>query len=258
MIRPNEPTSEQPAVLRSSATGDHTQPLWREIVPGGAHGSFVMRRGTTLRMTDLDGGSNVSVLFYNDDEKLERYNMADTLKAQHTAFLTRGHVCYSDMGRILCSITEDTCGWHDTLCGMSNAALVESRYGKAHYQGYRNAMHRNARDGMLIELAKWGLGKRDIVANVNFFSKVTADTAGNLAFQQHHSKPGNFLDLRFEMNTLVVFAASQHPLDPASTYAHKPVELSAHRSSPQAVDDVCRNLCPENQRGFYNTERLFR
>ncbi len=77
-----------------------------------------------LRLTDVEGGANVAALFYNYEERLERYNMADTLKAQHTAYLTKGCVCYSDMGRVLCSITEDTCGWHDTLCGVSNAAMV--------------------------------------------------------------------------------------------------------------------------------------
>ncbi len=74
--------------------------LWEEHLHSGAHWSGVARRGTRLRLTDLEGGANVAALLYNYEEKLERYNMADTLKAQHTAFLTRGNVCYSDMGRI--------------------------------------------------------------------------------------------------------------------------------------------------------------
>jgi urea carboxylase-associated protein 2 len=137
--------------------------LWEETIPGGAHWSFQMKRGSALRITDVAGGANLSALFYNMEEKLERYNMADTLKAQHTAHLTKGFVCYSDMGRVLASITGDSCGWHDTLCGMSNAALVEKKYGKASYQQSRNEMHRNARDSFIIELGKWGMGKRDIV-----------------------------------------------------------------------------------------------
>ena len=96
--------------------------LWEETLPGGAHWSFSMKRGSALRITDVEGGANLSTLFYNQQEKLERYNMADTLKAQHTAHLTRGFVCYSDIGRVLASVIEDSCGWHDTICGMSNAA----------------------------------------------------------------------------------------------------------------------------------------
>lgn len=232
--------------------------LWEEMIPGGAHWSFQMKRGTALRIRDVEGGANLSVLFYNLDEKLERYNMADTLKAQHTAHLTKGFVCYSDMGRVLASLTGDSCGWHDTICGMTDARLVEKKYGKCDYQHARNAMYRNARDSFIIELGKWGLGKRDIVPNVNFFSKVSADEAGNLHYQTNHSKTGDFVELRFEMNVLVVLSASQHPLDPNPVYAPKPVQLQAWRCGAPDAQDYCRNFRPENARGFYNTELLFR
>lgn len=235
----------------------HNQ-LWQETLPGGAHWSFPMRHGSALRITDVEGGANLSALFYNLDEKLERYNMADTLKAQHTAHLSKGYVCYSDMGRVLASIVEDSCGWHDTLCGMSNAPLVEKKYGAATYQQYRNAMHRNARDSFIIELGKWGLGKRDIVPNVNFFSKVGVDDSGGLHFQPDHSRAGDFVELRFEMNVLVVLSACQHPLDPAPQYAPKPVRLEAWHCGTPDQDDYCRNFRPENVRGFYNTELLYR
>ena len=232
--------------------------LWEETIPGGAHWSFVMKRGTALRLTDVEGGANLSTLFYNREEKLERYNMADTLKAQHTAHLSKGFVCYSDMGRVLASVIGDISGWHDTICGMSNAALVENKYGKADYQQARNEMHRNARDSMLIELGKWGLGKRDIVPNINFFSKVSADEAGALHYQADHSRAGGFVELRFEMNVLVVVTACQHPLDPNPEYAPKPVLLQAWRCGTPDDGDYCRNFRPENARGFYNTELLFR
>jgi urea carboxylase-associated protein 2 len=231
--------------------------LWEELVVGGAHWSGLLRRGTTLRLTDVAGGGNVSALLYNYDDRLERYNMPDTLKAQHTAYLTRGCVCYSDMGRILCSITDDTCGWHDTLCGLTSAAMIKDRYGEARYQQHRNEYHRNAYDGFLNELGKYGLGKRDLVSNINFFSKVTADDAGDLRFHVNHSKEGSVVELRFEMNTLVVLSTCQHPLDPSLDYAPKPVRISAFVSAPVADDDLCRMKCPENARGFRNTEMLY-
>ncbi|TSE25785.1 urea amidolyase associated protein UAAP1 [Tepidimonas aquatica] len=232
--------------------------LWEERLPGGCHWSGVMRRGSALRLTDLDGRANVAALFFNADEKLERYNMADTLKAQHTAYLTAGHVCYSDMGRVLCSIVRDTSGWHDTVCGVADAALVRAKYGVATYQTHRNAMHRNGRDGLLIELGKWGLGKRDLVPNVNFFSRVMADEEGRLTFDLGHGKAGACVDLRFEMNVLVVLSAAPHPLDPRPDYAPGDVMLTAWRADPPGPDDRCRNHCPESQRGFYLTEILFR
>src|SRR5262245_36474218 len=89
--------------------------ILEEPLPGGAMWSRVLQRHQVLRLTDVEGGANVSMLLYNRDHLLERYNMPDTLKAQHTAFLTTGNVLYSDMGRILCSIIADSCGWHDTI-----------------------------------------------------------------------------------------------------------------------------------------------
>lgn len=240
-------------------TAEHqSHDLWSEEISGGAHTSFIMRRNTVLRIMDMEGAANVVALFYNHEEKLERYNMADTLKAQHTAYLTQGLVCYSDMGRILCSIIADTCGWHDTICGMTDATQVRQKYGEKTYQNAHNAMHRNARDSVLIELGKWGCGKRDIVPNVNFFSKVTADDSGELHFITNHSKPGDFVDLRFEMNTLVILAACQHPLDPNPNYVPKPIRITARSTSPASRYDFCRKSHPENERGFYNTEILFR
>ena len=231
--------------------------LWEEHLHSGAHWSGVARRGVTLRLTDVEGGANVSALFYNFEERLERYNMADTLKAQHTAFLTKGNVCYSDMGRILCSITEDTCGWHDTFCGVSNAAMVAARFGKTRFQEQRNNYYKNGYDSLLNELAKFGLGKRDLVSNVNFFSKVTADDSGDLRFLVGHSKPGSYVDLRFEMTTLVVLSTCQHPLDPSLDYQPRPVRITALATLPPAADDLCRKKCPENERGFRNTEMLY-
>jgi hypothetical protein len=247
-----------PSLTSRSDGLDPALVVWEEFVPGGGHWSGIMKRGTTLRLTDTKGGANVSALFFNQEEKLERYNMADTLKAQHTAYLTRGFVCYSDMGRVLCSITADTCGWHDTLCGVADAKLIAQKYGAHRFQEHRNGMYRNGRDGMLIELGKYGLGKRDLVANVNFFSKVIVDAAGTLVFQSGNAKAGDYVDLRFEMNTLVVLSTAPHPLDPSPQYAPKRVALTAWRSEAPTADDYCRNFRPENQRGFYNTEVLFR
>ncbi|WP_347888338.1 urea amidolyase associated protein UAAP1 [Nitrosomonas europaea] len=229
--------------------------LWETHLPGGSHWSGVVRRGTTLRLTDVSGGANAAVLFYNLEEKLERYNMADTLKTQHTFCLTKGHACHSDMGRIFCCITEDTAGWHDTVCGLSDAELIQQKYGTGRYQELRNDMYRNGLDGMLVELGKWGLGRRDVVSNINFFSKVTADSSGELQFHVSHSKAGDHVDLAFEMDTLVVLSAAPHPLDPAETYDPGAVDLAVF-PSPPAVTGACAHIA-ENTRGLENTRRLY-
>ncbi len=168
----------------------HHSVLWEESIRGGDVWSHVLKRGTTLRITDMEGGGNAAALFLNFEIPAERYNMPDTLKAQHTAHLTKGFVLYSDMGRILVSITEDTCGWHDPLGGHIDRAQTNAKYGEAGYQTHRNAFHRNSRDNFLIELEKYGLTIRDMPDCVNFFSKVAVELDGSLNFvpQQFESR----------------------------------------------------------------------
>ena len=231
--------------------------LWEETIPGGNHWSGLVRRGTALRLTDLGGGANCSALIYNAEEKLERYNMPDTLKAQHTAFLTADYICYSDMGRVMASIIGDDTGWHDTICGVTDSAMIAAQYGKTSFQAQRNEMYRSGKDGLLIELAKHGLGKRDLTPTVNFFSKVMPDTAGNLSFVANNSKPESNVDIRFDMNVLLVLSAAPHPLDPKTSYQPSAVKLSAYQVGNALKDDICRNSCPQNNRGFTNTERYY-
>jgi urea carboxylase-associated protein 2 len=231
--------------------------LWTSVLAGGATWSHVLKRGTALRITDLQGGANVAAYFLNFEIAAERFNLPDTLKAQHTARLTKGHALYSDMGRILCSITEDTVGWHDPIAGISNSAVVEKQFGKLTYQQARNGWHQNTRDSFVTELGKYGRSSRDLHATVNFFSKVTAGESGELHYVEENSHAGDFVELRAEMNTLVLLNSCPHPLAPAGKYDPRPVELTISRAPLARPDDLCRTLCRENARGFLRTEMFF-
>jgi urea carboxylase-associated protein 2 len=231
--------------------------LLEEPLRGGQMWSRVLRRGHTLELTDVEGGACVAALFYNADDLGERYNMPDTLKAQHLARLTSGAVLYSDMGRVLCSFVHDSCGWHDTISGHGTAKHSLARYGAGSYQSLRNDFYRNTRDNFLIELGKYGLGKRDLVANVNFFVKMAVADDGGLSYVSGHSKPGSRVVLRSEMNTLVVLSNTPHPLDPSPVYAPKPVSLTVRAGEPTAPFDAFRKSRPEVERGFSLTDRYF-
>lgn len=225
----------------------------RDTIPGGRYWSMVLKRGFTLRITDRDGDANVATLLFNPMNMLERYNMADTLKGQHTSRLTRGNMLYSDMGRAMLSIVGDTVGWHDTIGGVTDAAMIRDQYGEAPYQDHRNAFYRNGRELFLIELGKWGLGKQDLVPNLNFFSKVYADNDGRMVYQPDNSQPGDSVDLRAEMDTLVVLNTAPHPMAPGGTYAPAAVDLAIYRAEPVREDDYCVHYRPENARAYANT-----
>ncbi len=232
--------------------------VYDEELPAGGHWSLRVKRGYTLRLVDLAGGANVGALFYNLEETSERYNMPDTLKAQHIARLTEGCVCYSDMGRILVSLTADTCGWHDTIGGTTSAAMIAAQYGEHHYEDHHNEYYRNGRDGFLMQLGRYNLGIRDLVPNINFFSKVTVDELGALSFVENASPAGAFVDLRAEMNVLCALNSCPHPLNPSKVYPTGAVRMIIWRSGyGGGPEDPCRLSRPENDRGFRNTLDYF-
>ncbi len=220
-------------------------------IAGGSHWSFIARRGVRLTLTDLEGGANAGLLFYNPVLFTEKYNAPDTLKCQHTFKLTAGNCLYSDMGRIFCSIVEDGFGWHDTVCGNSHAEHVTRRWGARSYQNERNEWKQNGYDSFLVELAKYGLGRKAMAANLNLFSEVSADDAGKLRLSRQ-AGAGTRVVLRFEMDTLVLLHTCPHPLNETAQYPRKPVGIELSKGPPPQDDDLCMNLCDENWRGFQN------
>ncbi len=241
----------------SAVLPQHSTAVVEETLPAGCHYSLVVRRGYTLRLCDIAGAANIGLLVFNFDEKSERYNMADTLKAQHVSRLQQDLVLYSDMGRVMMSITRDDCGWHDTFCGTTDAAMIAAQYGDRDFQTARNDYYRNGREGFLMELGRWGLSRRDLVANVNLFSRVTTDETGTMTYAADNSPPGSIVDLRAELNCLVILTSAPHPLRSSTTYPDGEVGISVHWSGPATANDPCRLSRPENERGFANTEAWF-
>lgn len=230
--------------------------LFDETIPGGAMWSMTIPRHRLVRLTAQHANANVSALLYNARQPLDRLNIPDTLKALHTAKLTRGHVLMSDMGHAMASIVDDTLGWHDPLGGAITRAHVEAKYGVLTYQEARNNWHRNAHDNFLVELGKHGLGLRDLVANINFFSKVVVDDDGRMHFAESHCPAGASVSLRTEMEILLVLSNTPHPLAPSGPYPRADVKIEIESTPPPAADDFCRNFRSECARAMALTERL--
>ena len=229
--------------------------FYETLIEGGKHWSFTLRAGTQLRLIDREGGANVGMLFYNPQNPLERYNAPDTLKCQHTFKLTKGHCLYSDMGRIFCSIIEDSVGWHDTVCGNTNRELVAQRWGERSYQEYRNDWTQNGHDAFLVEGGKYGLGRRDLAANVNWFSKVAVGRRRRDALRSRE-----LARRRLRRSALRDGHAGAAAHLPASLESRRRISAqpgaaaASARRAPVRGDDFCRNFRPENARGFANTE----
>ncbi len=229
------------------------QAIYKTELTGAGMWSKIIGRGKVLRLTDLEGGANVGMMLYNANERTERYSMPDTLKGQQVFFLRQGVCLHTDMGRLIGSIIEENTGWHDTVCGTSDSGEVKAKYGERSYQDAHNEWYRSGKDCFLIELAKWGMGEKDWMPNLNLFSKVVTNDEGGLSYVSGNSKPGDSISIRLEIDTLVVLNTCQHPLAPGGEYVSKPVLLEVFENGSISDDDECLNSHPENGRAFLNT-----
>jgi urea carboxylase-associated protein 2 len=227
--------------------------IWSKLLTPGGKWSGIIGRGKLVRFTALDEGANVSLLLYNAKNMSERYNMPDTLKAQHTVYLTKGNVLMSDNGRVLASIVEDSVGWHDTISGYTTREMTDAKYGATTYQELRNDWLRSGEENFAMELVRNGLSLRDLVPVVNLFSKVYCDHRGDMHFVVGHCQKGATVTLRTEMDVLVVLSNTPNPLDPRTLYPSVPVTMEVFNALPANLDDYCVNFCPENRRAFENT-----
>ncbi|ABS63505.1 conserved hypothetical protein [Parvibaculum lavamentivorans DS-1] len=227
------------------ATLDPGLITFRETVPAGWGWSGLVRRGDTMRVINTGGTAGVSLLLYNAADPTERFNAGDTVKIQWTARLSRGRVLFSDMGRVLASITDDSFGFNDALAGGSTAQTNKEKYG--------DEALRNTRDNFILLAAKHGLGKRDVPPCLTLFAPVGVDASGHLAWQDKGAADGDYVDLRAELDLLVFVSNAPHPLAPGD-YAPKDIEIVTWSSPPPERDDFCRTATEEAQRGFDNNE----
>lgn len=231
----------------------HETIVLNEVITGGGKWSKLIKRGQTIRFSALDDKASLSALFYNADNTAERYNSADTVKIQWNAFLGKGKVLFSELGHVLFSITEDTTdGLIDTLAGMSNPRIVEQNFGSGSYEQIRNRYFKSDRENFLVELGKYGMGKRDIVQCLNLFRKVDVAEGSQLLLSEKRPSKGDYIELRAEMNILLVLSNTPHVMEKGE-YNPSDIEVSIFERSAKA--DVL--FSEEAKRGFENNARYF-
>jgi len=187
------------------------------IVPAGAPWSGIVRQGQVLRITDLEGQQAVDFLCYNAADPQERYHAPNTLKAAGSIFLTAGHRLYSDIARPIFTIIEDQFGGHDTIGGCCSAPSNDMLYGVKACPG--------CRENFLAALARHGLGRRDIVPNVNWFMRVPVAADGGAAIAAAVSPPGCQVALRAEMDALAVISNCPQINNPCNGFKPTPIRV---------------------------------
>jgi uncharacterized protein len=190
-----------------------------QTVPARAPWSAIVEAGQTLSIIDLCGNQAVDCLLYRAGDPTERYSAPDTIAGQRSLFLTTGSVLLSCEGRPLMTIVSDTCGRHDTVGGACSKESNTLRYG--HHTHHHHACVEN----FLAEGARWGLGKRDLVSNINWFMNVPVEADGTLGIVDGLSAPGLKVALRAEVDTLVLVSNCPQINNPCNGFDPTPVRM---------------------------------
>jgi len=192
-----------------------------EIIPARAGWSRQLSRGQVLRLIDLEGRQAVDFLCYNAADPEDRYAAADTMKLNGSIFIGKGTVLYSVNCNPLFTVIDDSCGFHDTIGGCCSAALNRRRYGRP--------QDPNCRQNFLEQLARYGMGPRDMVANLNFFMYVPVGRDGAMDMGPSRSKAGDHVDLRAEMDVLAVISNCPQINNPVNDYKPTPVRAIVYQ-----------------------------
>ncbi len=200
---------------------DPRQAVHDEVIAAGEPWLGDVEQGQILRIVDLEGNQAVDTLFYNAHNTEERYSAVDTIRAQGNIYLTTGTPLRSNLGASMLTIIEDTCGRHDTLGGACSAESNSVRYALE-----KRHMH-SCRDNFLLALARHdhGLSKRDLPSNINFFMNVPVTSDGALRFEDGISAAGRYVQLRAQMDVLVLISNCPQLNNPCNAFNPTPIQI---------------------------------
>lgn len=227
--------------------------LWNKVLQPGNRWSGNVCKGRLIKFTTLGDGANLSMLMYNFRNLSEHYNAPDTIKAQHSFFLKKGHAIISDCGRALASIVEDDLDGHDTVTGYTTRTMTDEKYGVTTYQKDGNEYLKSGQENFINELTKNGMSKRDLMPPINFFSKVDADKKGNLIFIENYCPKESSVTIRTEMDVYIILSNTPNTLDEKKKYPSVPIRVEILEAPKVNGLDYCVNYSKYTRRAFENT-----
>jgi uncharacterized protein len=220
------------AMTTATLAYDSATIISREIVPARGRWSRRLETGERLRIVDLEGQQAVDFLCYSADLPLDRINLPNTIKLNKSLYITKGCKIHSDLAKVLFTVVEDTCGFHDTLAGCCSNEIDLVRYNVVKTQ--------SCRANFIAELSKWSMGPSAIVPNINFFMRVPFKEDGHVVIADGVSKPGDYVELLAEQPVLAVLSNCPQELNPAAGARPTPIEVIVYKANGY----VCRKPHP--------------
>ncbi len=228
---------------------DPARLVWAETIAPGGYAHKAVAAGTTIRLSDVEADACAHLLLFRTDQPWERLNVADTVKVQWQAYTSAGQLLLSDQGRVLATVTRDTSGHHDAICGTSTQLHNAERYGSGSAEGDSPA----GRELFVLAAAKHGLAPRDLPPSISFFKGVRVERAtGRLLWEGGCGFPAE-VELKAELPLVVLVANTTHPLDPAPEWHAATLGISAWSGASTDPGDPDWSSSPERERAYLNT-----
>ncbi len=208
--------------MTAATLDEHDQAiLSREIIPAGGRWSRRLETGQRLKIIDLEGQQAVDFLCYAADLPLNRMNLPNTIKLNKSLYITKGCKIYSDQAKVLFTVTQDTCGFHDTLAGCCSNEIDLLRYNVK--------KTKSCRANFIAELATWSMGPSEIVSNINFFMRVAFKADGHVEIADGVSKPGDYVELLADTSVIAMLSNCPQEHNPAAGLKPTPIEVIVYK-----------------------------
>lgn len=166
-------------------------------------------RGRTIRVINTHGSQVVDTWAFMADDPREFMSMEHTRPTLEKIIPEVGDTLVTNRRRpILSIITDTTPGIHDTLV----AACDRHRYEMLGAEGY----HDNCTDNLLSALDEFGIAAPEVPAPLNLFMNIPVVDGRSIRFDAPMSSPGEYVELRAEMDLIIVFSACPQDMVPVN------------------------------------------
>jgi uncharacterized protein len=185
------------------------------VIPAKEYAALTMKSGQTLRFVDMEGRQVPDVVCFNERDLTEELSMGNTMLINKRRELVKDNVLYS----VICNPMMTITGYSNELSyaygPMCSEEVNRIRYGIAGT--------RNCRDNFAMALKDWGFTPRRIPDAFVPFMNVQVDAQGTMEIREPTSKPGDYYDLRAEMDLVVGISNCPQERNPCNGWNPTPM-----------------------------------
>jgi uncharacterized protein YcgI (DUF1989 family) len=186
--------------------------------------AFELRKGQSLKVTDLEGEQVADLVSFNLTDHREWLSSGRSIDYANTIYLTTGHLLYSNRSQPMFTIMQDDVGRHDFLLTPCSPETFQIIY-------HNNNYHPSCFENLHTNLARFGIAPDRIPTTLNLFMNVEIGADGKLSILPPRSQAGDSITLRAEMDLIVGLTACSAEL--SNNHSFKPIGYEIFDSTDQ-------------------------